>query len=109
MENLPALFDRSAALYEQYRQGGRNFRLASALFDVNQSIRSLLRENRNKLPAQLRRNVDELEEHYEAWSVDWELERVRLAPGPDDLFAFPTRKRFPKQSEAKLREYFSVR
>lgn len=108
LEKLRAHFDESLQQYTAYLQNGKKYRDARRLMTTNQAARELLMERAHLLPEHLQPDAAAIIQHYQEWTADWRALEVQLKPEDDDLFVFPTRVPFPKESAKRLENYFTA-
>ena len=102
LQSLVLYWDHSAKAYAEYMENGKKFRYAEILKVHNTSAKNLLRDNLTVIPGDLRKDADELIEHYTIWSAKWDDLKSKLNPGADDEFVFENDHRFPRGAAQKL-------
>ena len=98
-------FATAGQIYRAYLDGGRTFRLARALKQINLGARDLLLGARSLLPQDLRQDVDSLVAHYDTWLFLWDDLHRSCRPEPDDRFVFENASRYPGEAEARLKAF----
>lgn len=102
LESVVDHWDQSAQAYADYMENGKKFRYAEILKVHNTAAKNLLTDNMDVIPGDLRKEVEEIIEHYTIWTAKWEDLKTNLNPGPDDVFVFANEHRFPRGAAQSL-------
>lgn len=106
LQSVVLHWKQSAIAYAGYMQNGKTFRYAEMLKLHNTSVKDLLTDNIALIPADYKKDVEAIIEHYTIWSEKWDKLKSELSPAPDDEFVFENDHRFPKAAAQKLEAAF---
>jgi hypothetical protein len=102
LQSVVLHWQQSAKAYKDYMENGKKFRYAEMLKLNNTAVKNLLTDNASVVPADFKKDVEAIIEHYTIWSAKWDGLKNKLNPAPDDEFFFENDHRFPKAAAQKL-------
>lgn len=109
-ENFLSLFDalllNGYFFYLQYLKLGKKFFCACIIKENNMRIEKLIIENAPLFPIEQKNDLMLIVYHLESWRAQWECLYKKSQPNFDDEFVFDTLIKFPKESLARLDEYY---
>jgi hypothetical protein len=92
--------------YAAYLNGERTFLYASILYGHNSAARDISLRYGFLLPEHLQDDLLKLIFHIDVWMTLWTDLKERTSPKPSDPFVFDNPVSFPRESVARLSEYF---
>lgn len=92
--------------YAAYLEGQRVFLYASILYDHNSAARDISLRYGFLLPERLQDDLLKLIFHIDVWMTLWTDLRDRTSPKTSDQFVFDNPVSFPRESVARISEYF---
>lgn len=96
LETVVLHWQQSAKAYSDYMENGKKFRYAQVLKLHNTAVLSLLTENINAMPGELKKDAEAIIDHYKIWTAKWDELKSTMNPGQDEEFVFENDHRFPK-------------
>lgn len=92
--------------YAAYLEDQKRFLYASILFDHNSAARDISLRYGYLLPEHLQDDLLKLIFHIDVWMTLWIELRDRTSPKTSDPFVFDNPVSFPRESVARISEYF---
>ena len=92
--------------YAAYLNGERTFLYASILYAHNSAARDISLRYGFLLPDYLQDDLLRLIFHIDVWMTLWTDLKDRTSPKPGDPFVFDNAVSFPRESVARLSEYY---
>jgi len=92
--------------YTAYLEGQRIFLYAAILYDHNSAARDLALRYGYLLPAHLQDDLLKLVFHIDVWMTLWTDLKDRTSPKTTDQFVFDNPAPFPRESIARISDYY---
>lgn len=99
---LRFLLELAQSAYTAYQTGGKLFRDAQRLYDINTRIEALLIEDGASWPEDDWQHVASLLKHLQTWRLVWEEASHREEPSTSDVFSFANSVTFPRDAASVL-------